>query len=226
MDLSETEIVRQAGPADALPGIRKVVVAIHGIGSQQRSDTIRAVARCFGDRKPPLPVMPLGYFQGSDKKIHLSRLLTTSGDLRPTTRTHGSGKNAFQRRCGVGLRTPNQYISSVETEVDEFNELISGAAVARAVGLRVSIIAKSFTVSEASLGSRIELAMIGMYCVARICSRLMSPILTVTHCVGCCQLHLMADGVEVGGLVFGQSRNHDVEPVLITARSDVGKTKA
>jgi len=43
--------------------IDKIVVAIHGIGSQKRSDTIRSVARRFGDREePPLPVMPLGYF--------------------------------------------------------------------------------------------------------------------------------------------------------------------
>jgi len=40
----------------------------------------------------------------------------------------------------VGLLTPNQYFSSVEPEVDEFNDLISKTAVARAVELRVSVI--------------------------------------------------------------------------------------
>ena len=59
----------------------------------------------------------------------------------------------------MGLRTPNQYISSVDTEINELNELnemIWDTAVARAVGLRVSAIAKSFNGSEARLGSRIQ----------------------------------------------------------------------
>ena len=60
----------------------KIVIAIHGIGSQRRSDTIRAVARRFGSRSdPPLPVMPLGFFQlGKAGEVHLSRLETCSGD--------------------------------------------------------------------------------------------------------------------------------------------------
>ncbi|OLL27226.1 MFS transporter [Burkholderia sp. SRS-W-2-2016] len=42
---------------------QKIIVAIHGIGSQLRSDTVRSVAKQFGERHdPPLPVMPLGYF--------------------------------------------------------------------------------------------------------------------------------------------------------------------
>jgi hypothetical protein len=46
-----------------LEGIEKVVVAIHGIGSQTRSSTIREVVRQFGDRqKKKLPLMPLGFF--------------------------------------------------------------------------------------------------------------------------------------------------------------------
>jgi hypothetical protein len=46
-----------------LEGIDKVVVAIHGIGSQTRSSTIREVVRQFGDhQKKPLPLLPLGYF--------------------------------------------------------------------------------------------------------------------------------------------------------------------
>ena len=46
-----------------LKGIEKVVVAIHGIGSQIRSSTIREVVRQFGDhQKKKLPLMPLGFF--------------------------------------------------------------------------------------------------------------------------------------------------------------------
>jgi hypothetical protein len=45
------------------PRVQKIVVAIHGIGNQLHSDTIRSVASQFGARyDPPLPVMPLGYF--------------------------------------------------------------------------------------------------------------------------------------------------------------------
>ncbi|SAK54919.1 hypothetical protein AWB77_01577 [Caballeronia fortuita] len=45
------------------PRVQKIVVAIHGIGNQLHSDTVRSVASQFGARyDPPLPVMPLGYF--------------------------------------------------------------------------------------------------------------------------------------------------------------------
>ncbi|MDR5740451.1 MULTISPECIES: MFS transporter [unclassified Caballeronia] len=45
------------------PRVQKIVVAIHGIGNQLHSDTVRSVASQFGSRyDPPLPVMPLGYF--------------------------------------------------------------------------------------------------------------------------------------------------------------------
>lgn len=56
--------------------IEKIIVAIHGIGSQVRSDTIRSVAQRFGDRNcPPLPVMPIGYFNlGNDANVRVSRL--------------------------------------------------------------------------------------------------------------------------------------------------------
>lgn len=41
----------------------KVIVAIHGIGNQTRSDTVRSVAHQFATLAPkPLPVMPLGFF--------------------------------------------------------------------------------------------------------------------------------------------------------------------
>ncbi|MDR7272253.1 hypothetical protein J2X20_004927 [Pelomonas saccharophila] len=58
------------------PPMDKIILAIHGIGSQLRSDTIRSVARRFGDRAcPPLPVMPLGYFNlGSAAAVRISRL--------------------------------------------------------------------------------------------------------------------------------------------------------
>src|SRR6185503_4767942 len=64
------------------PQLDKVVVAIHGIGSQRRSDTIRSVARRFGARSmPPLPVMPLGFFNiGRSGEVHVSRLDTTPDD--------------------------------------------------------------------------------------------------------------------------------------------------
>ncbi|SAL26108.1 hypothetical protein AWB74_01107 [Caballeronia arvi] len=56
----------QAAPAPDVPiapRVQKIVVAIHGIGNQLHSDTVRSVASQFGARyDPPLPVMPLGYF--------------------------------------------------------------------------------------------------------------------------------------------------------------------
>jgi hypothetical protein len=60
----------------------KIVIAIHGIGSQRRSDTIRAVAQRFGSRScPPVPVMPLGFFQiGKVGEVHVSRLDTSEDD--------------------------------------------------------------------------------------------------------------------------------------------------
>jgi hypothetical protein len=59
-----------------IDGITKVVVAIHGIGNQTRSSTIRYVVRQFGDRRPKkLPLMPLGYFHiGPGVESVVSRL--------------------------------------------------------------------------------------------------------------------------------------------------------
>ena len=56
--------------------MEKIIVAIHGVGSQIRSSTIRSVARRFGARsEPPLPVMPLGYFNNAEgSNIRWSRL--------------------------------------------------------------------------------------------------------------------------------------------------------
>lgn len=56
--------------------MEKLIVAIHGVGSQIRSSTIRSVARRFGARSdPPLPVMPLGYFNNAEgSNIRWSRL--------------------------------------------------------------------------------------------------------------------------------------------------------
>ena len=66
----------KAATAQGLPMMDKIVVAIHGIGSQLRSDTIRSVAHRFGDRShPPLPVMPLGFFNiGKTAEVRVSRL--------------------------------------------------------------------------------------------------------------------------------------------------------
>lgn len=48
-------------------GLTRIVVAIHGIGKQLRSDTIRSVASRFGETcEPPVPVMPLGHFSIAD----------------------------------------------------------------------------------------------------------------------------------------------------------------
>lgn len=42
---------------------KKIIVAIHGVGNQQRSATIRSVVRRLGSLSdPPLPIMPLGFF--------------------------------------------------------------------------------------------------------------------------------------------------------------------
>ncbi|MDR5782145.1 MFS transporter [Caballeronia sp. LZ065] len=52
-----------ASSSTGSPRVQKIVVAIHGIGNQLHSDTVRSVASQFGARyDPPLPVMPLGYF--------------------------------------------------------------------------------------------------------------------------------------------------------------------
>jgi hypothetical protein len=70
----------QEGPAcQRATRFDKLVIAIHGIGSQRRSDTIRSVARRFGARnEPPLPVMPLGFFQiGKAGEVHVSQLDTS-----------------------------------------------------------------------------------------------------------------------------------------------------
>ena len=63
--------------------MEKIIVAIHGVGSQVRSSTIRSVARRFGDRSvPPLPVMPLGYFNISvGSEVRWSRLDTEPDDM-------------------------------------------------------------------------------------------------------------------------------------------------
>jgi hypothetical protein len=65
-----------------LEGIEKVVVAIHGIGSQTRGSTVREVVRQFGDRqKKKLPLMPLGFFHIDPAFSTLvSRLSNDPGD--------------------------------------------------------------------------------------------------------------------------------------------------
>lgn len=56
--------------------LKKIIVAIHGVGSQRRSDTIRTVAHRFGGLyEPSLPVMSLGYFNvGGADEVHVSQL--------------------------------------------------------------------------------------------------------------------------------------------------------
>jgi hypothetical protein len=64
-----------------MAALTKIIVAIHGIGSQRRADTVRSVARRFGDRiAPPLPAIPLGHFRlGADADVCVSRLDTPPG---------------------------------------------------------------------------------------------------------------------------------------------------
>jgi hypothetical protein len=61
--------------AQALKPIKKLVVAIHGIGNQRRGETIRSVAYWFGDQtKTELPLVPIGFFSSGGNEIHFSRL--------------------------------------------------------------------------------------------------------------------------------------------------------
>ncbi|WP_187612864.1 YrzE family protein [Paraburkholderia sp. 31.1] len=58
-----SSVFTQTAGAQGLPPLDKIVVAIHGVGRQPRSTTIRAAVRRFGARnEPPLPVLPLGFF--------------------------------------------------------------------------------------------------------------------------------------------------------------------
>ncbi|OCR24034.1 hypothetical protein AFK24_17065 [Pseudomonas syringae] len=61
--------------------ITKIIVAIHGIGSQSRSNTIRTVAHRFGSlSEDPPPIMPLGFFQlGNNGEVHVSKLEVEEG---------------------------------------------------------------------------------------------------------------------------------------------------
>ena len=61
--------------------IEKIIVAIHGIGSQSRSNTIRTVAHRLGSLyKDPPPIMPLGFFQlGDNGEVHVSKLDVPEG---------------------------------------------------------------------------------------------------------------------------------------------------
>ncbi|SAK48221.1 hypothetical protein AWB76_01168 [Caballeronia temeraria] len=61
--MSATSQTTASPDVSIAPRVQKIVVAIHGIGNQLHSDTVRSVASQFGARyDPPLPVMPLGYF--------------------------------------------------------------------------------------------------------------------------------------------------------------------
>lgn len=76
-DAPEAAAAQPPAPeACALPPLEKIVIAIHGIGSQRRSDTIRSVARRFGDEEqPPVPLLPLGFFSlGKAGEVCVSRL--------------------------------------------------------------------------------------------------------------------------------------------------------
>ncbi|WP_426114418.1 hypothetical protein [Pseudomonas sp. DSP3-2-2] len=66
--------------------ITKIIVAIHGIGSQSRSNTIRTVAhRIASLYKDPPPIMPLGFFQlGDNGEVHVSKLEVGEGHTMET----------------------------------------------------------------------------------------------------------------------------------------------
>ena len=70
------------GAQAALRTMDKVIVAIHGVGSQQRSETIRRVTTQFiAHSKPRVALMPLGFFY-VDKvgQVKVSQLDVPAGD--------------------------------------------------------------------------------------------------------------------------------------------------
>jgi hypothetical protein len=79
IDTEPLSAASEAAPAEERP-VDKIIVAIHGIGSQSRSSTIRNVASRFGDRcVPPLPMMPLGHFNvGIETGVRISYLDPTN----------------------------------------------------------------------------------------------------------------------------------------------------
>ena len=56
--------------------VLKVIVAVHGVGDQLKCQTVQSVAERFSlDMSPPLPLLPLGYFNvGEATDLKLSRL--------------------------------------------------------------------------------------------------------------------------------------------------------
>jgi hypothetical protein len=55
--------------------VKKLVIAIHGIGNQRRGETVRSVAHWFGKQtKNNLPLVPLGFFSMEGEQVRISRL--------------------------------------------------------------------------------------------------------------------------------------------------------
>lgn len=55
--------------------VKKLVIAIHGIGNQRRGETVRSVAHWFGKQsKDDLPLVPLGFFAMEEGDVRISRL--------------------------------------------------------------------------------------------------------------------------------------------------------
>lgn len=73
---TDSSVFTQRNGAEKLPAPDNIVVAIHGIGSPRRSSTVRAAVRRFCARnQPPLPVMPLGFFNiGGVGEVCVGRL--------------------------------------------------------------------------------------------------------------------------------------------------------
>ncbi|KQR81742.1 hypothetical protein ASG35_05485 [Burkholderia sp. Leaf177] len=81
MSLASTMKEELSAPDGDGRQLEKIIVAIHGVGNQRRSDTIRTVAHRFGAlNAPPLPVMPLGFFSvGSSGEVYVSQLDVKKG---------------------------------------------------------------------------------------------------------------------------------------------------
>jgi hypothetical protein len=153
----------------------KVIVAIHGIGSQRRSDTIRSVARRFGARsKPPLPVMPLGFFHlGKAGEVHVSRLDTTPADPlarigfaevfwadipREVVKEDDTLEETKAWGSSVVSRAHATYLSTVEHRLLTPEDFQLGAGVVEEIVETVSVMENLLAVAEKAGVFKFELA--------------------------------------------------------------------
>lgn len=161
--------------ATAGPPMEKVVIAIHGIGSQRRSDTIRSVARRFGARsKPPLPVMPLGFFNlGKAGEVHVSRLDTTADDPlarigfaevfwadipREVVKTDDTLEETKAWGTSVVSRAHATYLRSVEERALTPEDFQLGAGVVEEIVETVSVMENLLAVADKAGVFKFDLA--------------------------------------------------------------------